>query len=68
MSTEARILRWVLWTAALGVTGALLFALRNVLTPIFFAFMLAYVLDPLVDRFEAAAVLEEAIADARDAA
>jgi len=56
VSVEARILRWLAWGAALGVTAALLFALRDVLTPIFFAFMLAYVLDPLVDRFEAAKI------------
>lgn len=34
--------------------GALVVLLRAVLTPVFFALLLAYVLDPLVDRFEAA--------------
>lgn len=32
------------------VTGLLLYQLRGVLTPIFLAFAIAYVLDPLVDR------------------
>lgn len=36
---------------ALSVTG-LLYALRGVLTPVILAFFLAYVLDPLADRFE----------------
>lgn len=52
-SVEARILRWLLWGAALTAVCGLIYALRAVLTPIFFAFMLAYVLDPVVDRFEA---------------
>lgn len=33
--------------------GALLYVLRGVLTPIFVAFAVAYLLDPLVDRLEA---------------
>lgn len=36
-----------------GATGYLLYALRSVLTPLFLAFAIAYVLDPLIDRFEA---------------
>lgn len=56
MNVEARILRWLLWGAALALVSGLVFALRNVLSPVFFAFMLAYVLDPLVDRFEAAKI------------
>lgn len=56
MSVETRILRWLLWGAALFAACGLAFALRNVLSPIFFAFMLAYVLDPLVDRFEAVGI------------
>lgn len=35
------------------VCGYLLYALRGVLTPIFVAFAIAYLLDPLVDRLEA---------------
>lgn len=56
MNVEARILRWLLWGVALALVLGLVFALRNVLSPVFFAFMLAYVLDPLVDRFEAAKI------------
>jgi predicted PurR-regulated permease PerM len=44
--------RWAVATVALVAFGALTFALRNVLTPIFFAFLIAYMLDPLVDRLE----------------
>lgn len=36
-----------------GATGYLLYALRSVLTPLFLAFAIAYVLDPIIDRFEA---------------
>jgi len=38
----------------LGVlaTGYLLYAARSVLTPLFLAFAIAYVLDPVIDRFE----------------
>jgi predicted PurR-regulated permease PerM len=40
---------------ALGIVlaAALLYWLRAVLTPVFLAFTIAYVLDPVVDRFEA---------------
>ena len=38
--------------AGLALGGAALYALRGVLTPVFFAFLLAYILDPLVDRLE----------------
>jgi len=39
----------------LGVaaTGYLVYELRSVLTPLFLAFAIAYVLDPVIDRFEA---------------
>ncbi len=45
--------RWVL--AALFVVGLgwLFYALRGVLTPLFAAFLIAYVLDPVVDKLEA---------------
>ena len=38
----------------LGVaaSGYLLYALRSVLTPLFLAFGIAYMLDPVIDRFE----------------
>jgi predicted PurR-regulated permease PerM len=34
------------------VTGYVLYWLRSVLTPLFLAFAIAYVLDPVIDRFE----------------
>jgi predicted PurR-regulated permease PerM len=48
--------RWVYGVAALLALCALTYLLRGVLTPVFFAFLLAYMLDPVVDRFEAAGV------------
>ena len=36
----------------LAVSGYLLYALRSVLTPLFLAFAIAYMLDPVIDRFE----------------
>lgn len=43
------------WGIALGVCAfaALAYLLRGVLVPVFFAWLLAYMLDPLVDRLEA---------------
>jgi predicted PurR-regulated permease PerM len=38
---------------ALLITGFVVYWLRNVLTPIFLAFIIAYILDPVVDRLEA---------------
>lgn len=48
----SRIPRWLLGLGALAAVGLALWGLRGVLTPIFFAFLIAYFLDPLVDRFE----------------
>ncbi len=45
--------RWVVVLLVLAGLGLLLWALRGVLTPVFLAFLIAYMLDPLVDRFEA---------------
>ncbi len=52
--------RWVvvtvavlLVTVALLLAGWLVWLLRGVLTPVFFALLIAYMLDPVVDRFEA---------------
>jgi predicted PurR-regulated permease PerM len=43
-----------LYSVAIGVlVAALLYWLRGILTPIFLAYAIAYLLDPLVDRFEA---------------
>ena len=44
--------RWVVVLFVLALVGLLLWGLRAVLTPVFFAFLIAYMLDPLVDRFE----------------
>ncbi len=44
--------RWLLVVAACFVAFWLLYALRAVLTPIAFAFLVAYLCDPLVDRLE----------------
>jgi predicted PurR-regulated permease PerM len=38
--------------AAVLAVGVLLYVLRSVLTPVFFAFLIAYCLDPVVDRLE----------------
>jgi predicted PurR-regulated permease PerM len=40
-------------TAAILIAGYVIYWLRGVLTPIFLAFIIAYVLDPVVDRLEA---------------
>lgn len=45
--------RWVVALFVLALVGLLVWGLRGVLTPVFFAFLIAYMLDPLVDRFEA---------------
>jgi predicted PurR-regulated permease PerM len=38
---------------ALLITGLVVYWLRDVLTPLFLAFIIAYILDPVVDRLEA---------------
>ena len=53
MSERDKIPRWVLWLGVSVATGWLLYTLRGVLAPVFFAFLIAYMLDPLVDRIEA---------------
>lgn len=53
MPQERWFPRWlVAIVAALGV-AALLWMLRQVLIPVFLGFIIAYLLDPIVDRFEA---------------
>ncbi len=44
--------RWVVALAGIALVCLVIWALRGVLTPVFFAFLIAYMLDPLVDRFE----------------
>lgn len=57
MSERDRAPRWVLWLGLTAAVGWLLYTLRGVLAPVFFAFLIAYMLDPLVDRIEASRVL-----------
>jgi len=57
MSERDKIPRWVLWLGVSLAIGWLLYALRGVLAPVFFAFLIAYMLDPLVDRIEASRLL-----------
>jgi predicted PurR-regulated permease PerM len=57
MSERDKLPRWVLWLG-LALAGAwLLYTLRGVLAPVFFAFLIAYMLDPLVDRIEGSRLL-----------
>ncbi len=57
MSDRDKVPRWVLWLGVSVATGWLLYMLRGVLAPVFFAFLIAYMLDPLVDRIEASRLL-----------
>ncbi len=58
MTERDKLPRWVLWLG-LAVAGAwLLYTLRGVLAPVFFAFLIAYMLDPLVDRIEESRLLQ----------
>jgi predicted PurR-regulated permease PerM len=52
MSERDKVPRWVLWFGVSLATGWLLYTLRGVLAPVFFAFLIAYILDPVVDRIE----------------
>ncbi|MFZ1864914.1 MAG: AI-2E family transporter [Polyangiales bacterium] len=49
--------RWILWLGLSFAAVWLLYALRGVLAPVFFAFLIAYVLDPVVDRIEGSRLL-----------
>ncbi len=59
MSERDRAPRWVLWLGVSLAFGWLLFTLRGVLAPVFFAFLIAYMLDPLVDRIEQSRLLRD---------
>jgi len=48
--------RWLVALVVVVVVGFVLYELRGVLTPVFFAFLIAYMLDPVVDRFESMGV------------
>ncbi len=57
MSERDRMPRWILWLGVSAGFAWLLYALRGVLAPVFFAFLIAYMLDPLVDRIETSRLL-----------
>ena len=57
MSERDKIPRWVLWLGVSVAMGWLFYTLRGVLAPVFFAFLIAYMLDPLVDRVEESRLL-----------
>lgn len=57
MSERDKVPRWVLGLGATLAVGWFLFTLRGVLAPVFFAFLIAYMLDPLVDRIEESRLL-----------
>jgi len=59
MSERDKAPRWVLWLGVSLAVGWLLFTLRGVLAPVFFAFLIAYMLDPLVDRIEQSRLLRD---------
>ena len=59
MSERDRLPRWVLWLSLTIASAWLLYTLRGVLAPVFFAFLIAYMLDPLVDRIEQSRLLRE---------
>jgi predicted PurR-regulated permease PerM len=55
MNTERRIVvppKGVYWATVALVCAGLIYALRGILTPIFLSYAIAYLLDPVVDRFE----------------
>lgn len=54
--TRAAAPRWVWVAVAVLLAGLLVYALRGLLTSVLLAFFIAYLLDPVVDRFEARGV------------
>jgi predicted PurR-regulated permease PerM len=55
MNTERRIVvppKGLYWLTVGLLVAAVIFALRGILTPIFLSYAIAYLLDPVVDRFE----------------
>ncbi len=52
VDTRSSITRWFYWAMALALASGVLYLLRGVLTPVLFAFLLAYLLNPVVARFE----------------
>ncbi|MEM7137821.1 MAG: AI-2E family transporter [Myxococcota bacterium] len=59
MTERDSLPRWFVWIVLLVAAGWLFYTLRGVLAPVFFAFLIAYMLDPLVDRVEELPFLRE---------
>ena len=55
-STSNPYIRLIALLGGLVLLGVIVYSLRGVLTPVFVAFLIAYLLDPVVDRFEARGV------------
>jgi predicted PurR-regulated permease PerM len=55
-STRNPYIRLIALLGGLVLLGVIVYSLRGVLTPVFVAFLIAYLLDPVVDRFEARGV------------
>ena len=53
MQTSARFRVWMPWGIGLGLAGLALYLGRSVLVPLFLAFLVAYLFDPVIDRMEA---------------
>jgi predicted PurR-regulated permease PerM len=45
-------MRFILWTVGLGISLALVYYLRGVLFPFFAAFLIAYIVDPIVNKLQ----------------
>lgn len=56
MTATPAVARWLYPTLGVLAAGAILYAVRGVLTPVLFAFLLAYVLRPVVDSLQARGV------------
>lgn len=52
MAEERLFPRWLVAAVGILLVGLTLWALRTVLIPVFLGFIIAYLLDPIVDRFE----------------
>lgn len=50
--TLDRVMRFILWTVGLGISLALVYYLRGVLFPFFAAFLIAYIVDPIVNKLQ----------------
>ena len=50
--TLDRVMRFILWTVGLGISLALVYYLRGVLFPFFAAFLISYIVDPIVNKLQ----------------